>query len=111
LSIAKNTIISCFNLANQHCKGGREGLKRTKQQINRGVSLVFATIVAQRRREIIKPHLHRDYIELCSQEVPVTCLLFGDDPHSGSKQNWKYNKSIITRAESTPDLQAKYEVW
>ena len=31
------------------------------------------------------------------------------DPHSGNKQNWKYNKSIITRAESTPDLQAKYE--
>jgi hypothetical protein len=54
-------------------------------------------------------------IELCSQEVPVTSLLFGDDlqteltPHSGNKQNWKYNKSIITRAESTPDLQAKYE--
>ena len=36
--------------------------------------------IAQRRREIIKPHdLHRDYIELCSQEVPVTSLLFGDD--------------------------------
>ena len=35
--------------------------------------------LAQRRREIIKPHLHRDYIELCSQEVPVTSLLFGDD--------------------------------
>ncbi|CAB3983294.1 Hypothetical predicted protein [Paramuricea clavata] len=35
--------------------------------------------LAQRRREIIRPHLHRDYIELCSQEVPVTSLLFGDD--------------------------------
>ena len=35
--------------------------------------------IAQRRREIIKPHLHRDYIELCLQEVPVTSLLFGDD--------------------------------
>ncbi|CAB3990622.1 Hypothetical predicted protein [Paramuricea clavata] len=35
--------------------------------------------LAQKRREIIRPHLHRDYIELCSQEVPVTSLLFGDD--------------------------------
>ncbi|CAB4006472.1 Hypothetical predicted protein [Paramuricea clavata] len=35
--------------------------------------------LGQRRREIIRPHLHRDYIELCSQEVPVTSLLFGDD--------------------------------
>ena len=35
--------------------------------------------IVQRRREIIKRHLHRDYIELCSQEVPVTSLLFGDD--------------------------------
>jgi hypothetical protein len=35
--------------------------------------------LAQRRRETIKPHLHRDYIELCSQEVPVTSSLFGDD--------------------------------
>ena len=35
--------------------------------------------LAQRRRELIKPHLHRDYIELCSHEVPVTSLLFGND--------------------------------
>ena len=35
--------------------------------------------LAQRRRELIKPHRHRDYIELCSHEVPVTNLLFGDD--------------------------------
>ena len=30
------------------------------------------------------------------------------DPHSGNKQNWKHHESI-TRAESTADLQAKYE--
>ena len=35
--------------------------------------------LAQRRREIIRPYLHKDYIDLCSQEVPVTGLLFGDD--------------------------------
>ncbi len=35
--------------------------------------------LAQRRCEIIKPHLHRDYTEVCSQEAPVTSLLFGDD--------------------------------
>ena len=60
MSIAKNTIISCFNLANQHCKGGG-GLKRTKQQINRGVSLVFATIVDQETQLKGRPkHCHTE---------------------------------------------------
>jgi hypothetical protein len=27
--------------------------------------------LAQRRHKTIKPHLHRDYIELCSKEVPA----------------------------------------
>lgn len=35
--------------------------------------------ITQRRRESIKPSLHKDYAMLCSSNVPVTNLLFGDD--------------------------------
>ena len=35
--------------------------------------------ITQRRRESIKPSLHKDYAMLCSSNVPVTSLLFGDD--------------------------------
>ena len=35
--------------------------------------------ITQRRRESIKPSLHKDYAMLCSYNVPVTSLLFGDD--------------------------------
>ena len=35
--------------------------------------------ITQRRRESIKPHLHKDYATLCSTTVPVTKFLFGDD--------------------------------
>ena len=72
--------------------------------------------IVQRRHEIIKPHLHRDYIELCSQEVPVTSLLFGDhlqtrtDPHSGQQtKNGNTCNEPITHAKSTAELQAKYQ--
>ena len=34
--------------------------------------------LSQRRRENIRPHLHKDYAALCSSTVPVTNLLFGD---------------------------------
>ena len=33
----------------------------------------------RRRQESIRPHLHKDYARLCSPEVPVTGLFFGDD--------------------------------
>ena len=35
--------------------------------------------LTQRRRESIKPDLHKDYSTLCSSTVPVTKFLFGDD--------------------------------
>ncbi|CAB4027112.1 Hypothetical predicted protein [Paramuricea clavata] len=72
--------------------------------------------LAQRRREIIKPHLHRDCIELCSQEVPVTSLLFGDDLQieltrirATCTNKIGNTTNPYARAKSTPDLQAKYE--
>ena len=35
--------------------------------------------LSQLRREDIKPHLHKDYGDLCSANVPVTEHLFGDE--------------------------------
>ena len=34
---------------------------------------------SQRRRESIRPHLHKDYAALCSSTMPVTNFLFGDE--------------------------------
>ncbi|KAK3731997.1 hypothetical protein QZH41_005498 [Actinostola sp. cb2023] len=42
--------------------------------------LVHASFeISQLRREDIKPNLHKDYGDLCSANVPVTELLFGDE--------------------------------
>ena len=35
--------------------------------------------ISQRRRESIRPHLHKDYAALCSSTTPVTNFLFGDE--------------------------------
>jgi len=35
--------------------------------------------LSQVRKDEIKPHLHKDYADLCSANLPVTKLLFGDD--------------------------------
>ena len=35
--------------------------------------------LSQLRREDIKPHLHKDYGDLCSANMPVTEHLFGDE--------------------------------
>ena len=32
-----------------------------------------------RRRELIKPNLNKEYVSLCSPQTPITELLFGDD--------------------------------
>ena len=35
--------------------------------------------LSMKRRDAIRPSLNKDYTGLCSQNVPVTSLLFGDD--------------------------------
>ena len=35
--------------------------------------------ISQLRRDEIKPNLHKDYGDLCSSNIPVTELLFGDE--------------------------------
>ncbi|XP_068757998.1 uncharacterized protein [Montipora capricornis] len=49
--------------------------------------------ISQRRRDAIRPTLHKDYATLCASHVPITNFLFGDElqtqlnPHSGFKQD------------------------
>ena len=35
--------------------------------------------LAQRRRDVIRPTLNKDYATLCASHVPVTTFLFGDE--------------------------------
>ena len=35
--------------------------------------------VSQRRRDAIRPTLHKDYATLCASHVPITNFLFGDE--------------------------------
>ena len=66
--------------------------------------------IAQRRREIIKPHLHRDYIELSSQEVPVTSLLFGDELQTELTHIRATNKiGNTTNPSHTPSQRRSYK--
>lgn len=34
--------------------------------------------LSHRRRQVINPHLHEDYVGLCASHVPVTTFLFGN---------------------------------
>ena len=47
--------------------------------------------VSQRRRDIIRPTLHKDHATLCASHVPITTLLFGD----------KLKRSLITFVPQT----------
>ncbi|CAB4031952.1 Hypothetical predicted protein [Paramuricea clavata] len=35
--------------------------------------------LSQRRRDAIRPHLHREFRTLCASHVPITSFLFGDE--------------------------------
>ena len=35
--------------------------------------------ISQRRRDTIRPTLHKDYATLCVSHVPITNFLFGDE--------------------------------
>ena len=35
--------------------------------------------VSQRRRDVIRPTLHKDYATLCASHVPIATMLFGDE--------------------------------
>lgn len=35
--------------------------------------------VSQRRRDVIRPNLHKDYATLCASYLSITTMLFGDE--------------------------------
>ena len=61
--------------------------------------------ITQRRRESIKPSLHKDYAMLCSSTVPVTSLLFGDDLQTELTHIRATNKIGSTAGVSNPAMR------
>ena len=48
----------------------------------------------QRRRDAIRPTLHKDYVTLCASRVPITNFLFGDELQTQLNHNCASNKII-----------------
>jgi hypothetical protein len=65
-----------------------------------------------RRRDAIKPNLHKDYGSLCASQVPVTGFLFVDNLQMrlndirGSK---KISKSLFKKDLAKPNLEAGFQ--
>lgn len=64
--------------------------------------------LSQLRREDIKPNLHKDYGDLCSANVPVTELLFGDELQTQLTHIRATNKISSTTSSSHPPRRAYY---
>ena len=65
--------------------------------------------ITQRRRESIKPSLHKDYSTLCSSTVPVTKYLFGDDLQTALTHIKATNKIGATASSPSASGQASYQ--
>ena len=63
--------------------------------------------ITQRRRESIKPNLHKDYAMLCLSNVPVTTLLFGDDLQTELTHIRATNKIGSTASISSPPVRSR----
>ena len=64
--------------------------------------------LSQIRREDIKPNLHKDYGDLCSANVPVTELLFGDELQTQLTHIRATNKISSTTSSSHPPRRTYY---
>jgi hypothetical protein len=64
--------------------------------------------LTQRRRESIKPSLHKDYTTLCSSTVPVTKFLFGDDLQTELTHIKATNKIGAAASSSSASGQANH---
>ena len=64
--------------------------------------------LSQIRREDIKPNLHKDYGDLCSANVPVTELLFGDELQTQLTHIRATNKISSTTCSSHPPRRTYY---
>ena len=61
--------------------------------------------LAQRRRDVIRPTINKDYATLCASHVPVTSFLFGDELQTQLTHNRASNK--IKNTASAPYTSQK----
>lgn len=57
--------------------------------------------ISQRRRDVIRPTLNKDYSTLCASHVPITTMLFGDELQPQLNQIRASNKISSTASTST----------
>ena len=57
--------------------------------------------MSQRRRDVIRPTLNKDYSTLCVSDVPITTMLFGDELQTQLNHIRASNKISSTTSTST----------
>ena len=62
-----------------------------------------------KRREAIRPSLKKEYAGLCSRNVPVTSLLFGDDLQQQLNNIKASNKMSQTSANANKSQRSRYK--
>lgn len=62
-----------------------------------------------KRREVIRPSLKKEYAALCSPNVPVTSLLFGNDLQQQLNKNKASNKISQAFTNTNKSQQADYK--
>lgn len=64
--------------------------------------------ISQRRREAIRPTLHKDYATLCASHVPITNFLFGDELQTQLNHIRASNKISSTASSSNYTHRRSY---
>ena len=65
--------------------------------------------LSMKRRDAIRPSLNKEYTGLCSQNVPVTSLLFGDDLPQQLNTIKASNKIMQASASGTKSKRSTYK--
>ena len=84
------------NLSMTEKKGlGKEGVQPIKQFGLDALSLITHVNyeLNMQRRQLMKPDIGKDYASLCSQQIPFTDYLFGDDLQKQLKDIGDVNKT------------------
>ncbi|XP_023933296.1 uncharacterized protein LOC112042656 [Lingula anatina] len=89
--------------------------KKESFDIPAGLSLVLNAFsfvangsieISLRRRELIKPDLHREYRDVCSPDTPITEWLFGDD-FAGVVKGINETNKVATKVGSRKDYYGR----
>ena len=64
--------------------------------------------ISQRRRDAIRPTLHKDYATLCASHVPITHFLFGDELQTQLNHIRASNKISSTASPSNSAYKRCY---